>query len=81
MGSCAYYIISMGMGMGIVIYGFNQLAAKNAIKPDLSTSFDLAYRSLLGAMVGNQTKKFVNGGDEVWRVVLNFASTLNIYGA
>jgi hypothetical protein len=66
MGSCADNGIPMGMGMGIVIYGFDQLTAENAIKLDHSAAFGLACRSLLGALVGSQTQKFINGGVEVW---------------
>ena len=66
MGSSFYGSNIIYLGMGIVLFRFDQFPTKDAIKPDHSTSFDLTYWSLLGALVGDQTQKIINRGVEAW---------------
>jgi hypothetical protein len=52
MGSYIYAVDIIYMGMGIILYRFNQYSTENAIKPDLSTSVGFINRSILGTLVG-----------------------------
>ena len=59
MGSSFYGSNIIYLGMGIVLFRFDQFPTKDAIKPDHSTSFDITYWSFLGALVGDQTQKII----------------------
>ena len=60
MGGCSYGGYPIYLGMGIAIFGSNQCPTRHAIKLDHSTSIDLGYWSVLGALVGSQTQTAIN---------------------